>query len=291
MRALLCWERREVNSWNPVLARMLRERGLEVTEACDLAELAEHDPAGFEVVLPRFRAGAADMACLDELLVRSRVPMLNSRECRQTCENKALAHLAFERNGLPQPPSVVVSREGVVDRAPGWSGETVVKPLHGCRGFGIEVRPDVEQAIERARMRREDLLVQQMVWPARCWRVIVGRTVGVVDPYWRRPPTPADRILSISTGSTIARDDLSPEGEAVARRMLTAVAGDLLAVDLLETADGVLALEINHNFDAHGGDEPAAAAFKAEIDAVAGHGTREHRRRGLHNSPAHVTST
>jgi glutathione synthase/RimK-type ligase-like ATP-grasp enzyme len=267
---MLCWERREVHSWNPVLARMLRNRGVDVAEVCDLRAIAEHEASDFDVALPRFRTGAADMACLDELLVRSRVPMLNSRECRQACENKALAHLAFEQDGLPQPPALVVSREGVADRAPGWKGETVVKPLHGCRGIGIEVHPDVGQAIGRARARREDLLVQQMVWPARCWRVIVGRTVGVVDPYWRRPPRPDDRILSISTGSTIVRDHLSSQGDVLAQRMLRAVGGDLLAVDLLETTDGVLALEINHNFDAHGGDEPAVAAFSAELEAIAG---------------------
>jgi hypothetical protein len=43
--------------------------------------------------------------------------------------------------------------------------------------------------------------------------------------------------------------------------MLEAVDGDLLAVDILEAEDAVYALEINHNFDAHGGDAPAADAF------------------------------
>ena len=47
--------------------------------------------------------------------------------------------------------------------------------------------------------------------------------------------------------------------------MLEAVDGDLLAVDILESEDAVYALEINHNFDAHGGDAPAADAFLHEI--------------------------
>ena len=47
--------------------------------------------------------------------------------------------------------------------------------------------------------------------------------------------------------------------------MLQAVDGDLLAVDILETEDAVYALEINHNFDAHGGDGRAADAFVQEI--------------------------
>ncbi len=50
--------------------------------------------------------------------------------------------------------------------------------------------------------------------------------------------------------------------------MLDAVGGDLLAADVLETPDEVYALEINHNFDAHGGTEPAAAAFLREIEGV-----------------------
>jgi glutathione synthase/RimK-type ligase-like ATP-grasp enzyme len=151
----------------------------------------------------------------------------------------------------------------------GWDGETLLKPLHGCRGGGIETFRSLEDALARAAIRREDLLVQQMIWPARCWRVAVGRTVGVIDPYWRRPPSADDRILSISTGSRIARDGYRDEIGEVALAMLEAVGGDLLAVDVLDAPDGVYALEINHNFDAHGGDAPAAAAFAEEIQRLA----------------------
>jgi glutathione synthase/RimK-type ligase-like ATP-grasp enzyme len=104
-----------------------------------------------------------------------------------------------------------------------------------------------------------------MIWPARCWRIVVARESGVVDPYWRQPPGPADRILSISTGSRITRDGFSPPLGELAMKMLEAVDGDILAVDVLETASALYALEINHNFDAHGGDTPAAQAFCQEI--------------------------
>jgi glutathione synthase/RimK-type ligase-like ATP-grasp enzyme len=72
-------------------------------------------------------------------------------------------------------------------------------------------------------------------------------------------------VLSISTGSRIDRSGYSQHLGEVALAMLEAVDGDILAVDILETHDEVYALEINHNFDAHGGDKPAAAAFAAEI--------------------------
>jgi hypothetical protein len=39
LKALLCWERNESNSWNPVLADLLRNEGLLVTEAHDLDAL------------------------------------------------------------------------------------------------------------------------------------------------------------------------------------------------------------------------------------------------------------
>ena len=68
-----------------------------------------------------------------------------------------------------------------------------------------------------------------MVWPARSWRVIVGRSCGVVDPYWRRPARSDDRVLSISTGASIVRDPLSRSASRIAERMLEAVDGDLLA--------------------------------------------------------------
>jgi glutathione synthase/RimK-type ligase-like ATP-grasp enzyme len=262
---LLCWESAETNSWNPILADLLREAGHAVTEVHDLQSLQALDLSEFDVCLPRFRVGAAHMSCLDEMLVNSGIPMLNSRDSRRRCENKILAHQAFEEHGINQPLSFAMSAEGISDRSLEWEGETLVKPLHGNRSAGIEICRSLDEAVERAKERREDLLVQQMIWPARCWRIVVGRASGVVDPYWRRPPSPGDRILSISTGSSIIREGFSARLGEMAMQMCEAVDGDILAVDVLETARAVYALEINHNFDAHGGDLPAAHAFRLEI--------------------------
>lgn len=265
LSVLLCWESNETHSWNPILADLLREEGDRVTEVHDLHSLKALDLSEFDVCLPRFRVGAAHMSCLDELLVASGIPMLNSRESRRRCENKILAHHAFEEHGINQPLSFAVSAEGLPDRVLEWEGETLLKPLYGNRSSGIEICQSFSEANKRAHARHEDVLVQQMIWPARCWRIVVGRESGVVDPYWRKPPSPRDRILSISTGSRITREGFSgPLGE-IATRMLEAVDGDILAVDVLETGSDVYALEINHNFDAHGGDAPAARAFRREI--------------------------
>lgn len=268
-RVLLVSEAAEVDSWNPVLAGRLAAEGVAVTRAHDLDSMRALDLESFDICLPRFRCCAAHMHCVDELLIRSALPMLNRREARIACENKALAHLAFEGSGLPQPRSFVLSREGVRDRELAWDGEALLKPLSGSRGGGIEILPSLGKALARGLERAEDLLVQQLIWPARSWRVIVGRTCGVIDPYWRRPAAATDRILSISTGARLAREPLPREGAELARAMLDAIGGDLLAVDLLESADGFYALEINHNFDAHGGTGPALAAFRAEIERVA----------------------
>jgi glutathione synthase/RimK-type ligase-like ATP-grasp enzyme len=265
LNVLLCWESIETNSWTPVLADLLRHEGMTVAEVHDLDAVRSLDLSDFDVCLPRFRVGAAHMTCLDELLVESGMAMLNSRDSRRRCENKALAHLAFEARGIPQPASFVLSADGVCDRQGEWEGETLLKPLYGNRGSGIEICDSLSVALDRAAGRHEDLLLQQMIWPARCWRIVVGRTVGVIDPYWRRPPSENQRVLSISTGSRIDRSGYSERLGGVALAMLEAVDGDLLAADILETADAVYALEINHNFDAHGGDGRAAEAFVQEI--------------------------
>jgi glutathione synthase/RimK-type ligase-like ATP-grasp enzyme len=156
----------------------------------------------------------------------------------------------------------------VADRNLDWDGEALVKPLHGCRGAGIEIFPTLGDALKRASARREDVLVQEMIWPARSWRLIVGRASGITDPYFRRPPAAHSRVLSISTGSEIAREEPPEDVERVALEMLAAVEGDLLAVDVLEQDGTAFALEINHNFDAHGGTEAALKAFRREIAAA-----------------------
>jgi len=266
MKVLLCWSPTEDHSWNPDLASGLRGYGDEVREIHDLAQLDALRLEEFDVCLPRFRMGSAEMTCLDERLVRSGIPMVNSRRCRRSCENKAIAHLAFGDAGLRQPSSFVVSEEGLVDReVASWEGETVVKPLYGNRGAGMTIVPGIDEALAAARARRQDMLVQEMIWPARCWRVIVGRTSGIVDAYWRRPARPDDRILSISTGAKIVRDPLSASIREMSIAMTGAVDGHILAADVLEAEDGAAyALEINHNFDAHGGTPQAVAAFRRE---------------------------
>jgi glutathione synthase/RimK-type ligase-like ATP-grasp enzyme len=124
---LLCWELIETNSWNPVLAGLLRQAGLRVTEIHDVGSFTALHPSDFDICLPRFRVGAAHMTCLDEALVASGIPMLNSRDSRRRCENKILAHQAFERHGITQPLSFALSADGVADRALQWRGETIVK--------------------------------------------------------------------------------------------------------------------------------------------------------------------
>jgi glutathione synthase/RimK-type ligase-like ATP-grasp enzyme len=265
LRVLICWSRHEENSWTPDLAEYLRRGGDAVTEVHDLESLRELPLGSFDVCLPRFRMGDTDMACLDEVLMRSRIPMLNSYGCRRLCENKALAHLAFEETGLRQPQSFVISREGVIDRHLEWPGSTIVKPLDGNRSQGIETFDEYEAAVEAARARAEDLLVQEMIWPARCWRVICGRTCGIVDAYWRRPDSPEQNVLSITGGASIVRDPIPDEVARLAIGMTAAVDGDILGVDVLEAEDHAYALEVNHNFDAHGGTEVAADAFREEM--------------------------
>jgi hypothetical protein len=89
------------------------------------------------------------MSCLDEALVSSRVAMLNSHDSRRRCENKALAHLAFEKFRIRQPRSFLMSAEGVCDRGSGWDGETIVKPLFGNRSGGIEICDSLAEALVR----------------------------------------------------------------------------------------------------------------------------------------------
>lgn len=265
LRVLLVWEAEEERSWNPVLARLLRDSGFDVVEAHALEDLRSLDLRSFDACLPRFRMNCASMMRLDEVLTASGIPMLNARSARIACENKALAYACFERAGLPQPPAAVVDVEGAVDEEPAWRGETVVKPLFGCRSAGIEILDSPAAALDRAREREEDLLLQQMIWPARSWRVIAGRCCGAVDPYWRRPSGPAQRIHAISTGAEIARDPAPPAVAELAVEMCEAVDGSLLAADVLERDGQAWALEINHNFDAHGGDRPAVEAFRREL--------------------------
>ena len=138
MNVLLCWESIETNSWNPVLAASCAARGWRHRGARPGRGRGAR-PLGFRCVpaaVPR-RGGAYDLPGRGAR--RSGIPMLNSRDSRRRCENKALAHLAFEAHGITQPPSFVWSADGVRDRQVEWQGETLLKPLYGNRSSGIEI--------------------------------------------------------------------------------------------------------------------------------------------------------
>ena len=159
LNVLLCWESIETNSWNPVLADLLRDAGLAVTEAHDLDALRSLDLSDFDVCLPRFRVGAAHMTCLDEALVASGIPMLNSRDCAAAMrEQGARAPRVRGARDQRSRRSFVWSADGVRDRRVEWQGETLLKPLYGNRGSGIEICDSLPEALERAAGRREDLL-------------------------------------------------------------------------------------------------------------------------------------
>ena len=93
-------------------------------------------------------------------------------------------------------------------------------------------------------------------------------------------------MLSISTGSRIDRSGYSERLGEVALRMLEAVDGDLLAVDILETEDAVYALEINHNFDAHGGELRRRAHFCTRSAASSAPSPREGSSRAGLSTPS-----
>ena len=187
-RVLLCCEAAEENSWNPVLARHLRAGGFEVTVVHDLDQLRALDLTDFDVCLPRFRACAAQMACLDELLVESGLPMV-----------ELTLHEATMRGQGPRPPRLRAPRaspsrrrlssapKGSPIARPGGPEKRCSNPCRAAAATGSRSCRASKRRSSAARSAEENLLVQRMIWPARSWRVIVGRSCGVVDPYWRRP--------------------------------------------------------------------------------------------------------
>ena len=175
-----------------------------------------------------------------------------------TCGDKILTSLALVRAGLPHPETVVaVTPDAALAAIERVGYPAILKPAVGSWGrllSKVNDRDAAETLIEHKQSLRSPVhnvyYVQEYVdKPDRDLRVIV---IGdeVVAAVYRR----SDHwITNTARGATTAVCTVTDELRSLALRSAAAVGGGILAVDLLERADGeLLVTEVNHTMEFHG---------------------------------------
>ena len=212
-----------------------------------------------------------------KLLQMQGVRTVNGYEVIATCGDKVLTTLALKERGIPAPcTDIALSEEAALSAIEKMGYPVVLKPPIGSWGRLLAKINDREaadavieykQALDRPQ--HSPFYIQEYVdKPDRDIRTMV---VGdeVIYAVYRR----SDHwITNTARGGDAVPCPISPEIADLSLAAAQAVGGGIVAVDLLETADGQLLVnEVNHTPEFHGARQATDVDIAGKIvDYVVG---------------------
>lgn len=196
---------------------------------------------------------------------------LNSAATVAVCGDKVRSHLALARAGLPLPETrLAFTPAAAIEACEELGWPVVLKPAVGSWGRMV-ARLNDRDAAEAVLESREVLgswhdhayYLQEFIdKPGRDIRVFVlgGRALCAIyrhSEHW---------ITNTARGATTAEASVDGDIGALAVRAAEAVAGELVAVDLVERRDGtLLVLEVNHSMEFRNSIEPTGVDIPGAI--------------------------
>jgi tetrahydromethanopterin:alpha-L-glutamate ligase len=176
------------------------------------------------------------------------IPVLNSSTAIQNAANKFHSFYLFKQAHLPIPRTLVTSEFEVAMNALTDFETAIAKPIFGSQGKGIlkldASQPDLKQKLATLLKDRGVLYLQEFVPnPGRDIRVFVVGEEALGAIY--RVSQQGSFISNLSQGGTPHKCELTDEIEQLAIRATKAVGADFAGVDLIESEDGLVLLEVN----------------------------------------------
>ncbi len=205
--------------------------------------------SGCDVVLLRSLSHARQVT-MARVLEAWGVPTVNRADVLETCGDKVRTTLALVAAGVPTPPTrVAFTVEAALAAVEALGYPCVVKPVTGSWGRlvgRLNDRDAAESVLEHksllgGALHRVAYLQAHIDKPGRDLRafVIGGRTAAVIgrrSSHW---------VTNTARGAVAEAVPVSDELDHMCRRAAAAVGGGALAVDLLESRDGLLVNEVN----------------------------------------------
>jgi [lysine-biosynthesis-protein LysW]---L-2-aminoadipate ligase len=178
------------------------------------------------------------------------IPTVNAPDVTERAGDKVLASLRLAERGVPTPKTVVaLSPEAALKALARVGYPAVLKPAIGSWGrlmAKVGSPEEAEQILEHKSALPSPIhsifYVQEFVpKPDRDLRVLVVGSEALAGMYRRS----SDWRTNAARGGTTAPLPLTPELRELAVRAAEAMGGGVLAVDLMETADGLVVHEVN----------------------------------------------
>lgn len=206
---------------------------------------------GYDVVLIRCLSHSRAWYA-SKLLGDSGQCIVNTHEVIATCGDKLITSLVLVKHGVSAPRTkVAFTTQAALQAIEQMGYPVVLKPLNGSWGrlmAKINDREAAEAILEHKHTLGGYLhsifYIQEYVdKPGRDIRsfVIGGEVIAAIyrySPHW---------ITNTTRGGTALNCPITPEIDRISRGAAEAVGGGVLAIDILETADGqLLVCEVNH---------------------------------------------
>lgn len=178
------------------------------------------------------------------------VPCLNEPDAIAIAKNKLACLQLLMAKRIPTPETALFRFPGNIRRIVQRMGgpPVILKTLRGSQGAGVilaESYEAVESMLDTLWTLGEDMLVQRFVAEARGRDVRAFVVGGEVVAAMRRTARGAEFRSNIHRGGIGEEVTLSPDQNRIALEAAHAVGLRVCGVDLLESADGPLVLEVN----------------------------------------------
>jgi [lysine-biosynthesis-protein LysW]--L-2-aminoadipate ligase len=247
-------------------------RGIEVVRVFDREvwfDLQQRNFPEVDLVLDRSLVHSRAEYTL-RLLQHWGIPTVNSFETTMLCDNKFHTSMAFVEHGVPSLRTLIAyTPESALAAIEDLGYPVVLKPNTGSWGrllAKVNNRAAAEAVLEHKAVlgsfHHSIFYIQEYIEkPGRDIRAfIVGDRVVAASyrnaEHW---------ITNTARGATSTHAPVTPEMEALALRAARAVGGEIMGVDLVETAEGLKVIEINVGAEFHGLRETTDTDIAAEI--------------------------
>ncbi len=187
------------------------------------------------------------------------IPVVNSFQTSLSCGNKLLSTLILSKAGIPTPKTYTAfSMESALNALDKVGYPAIIKPIIGSWGRLISLMKDSDSAkavLEHREMMNNALLriyyIQEMVQrPPRDIRIIV-MDEDVVTAIYRESPTD-DWKTNVALGAIVSQCKITDEIRELAIKTSKAMGGGILAIDAMESKEGILVHEVNSTIEFRG---------------------------------------
>ncbi len=187
------------------------------------------------------------------------IPVINSFQTSSSCGNKLLSTLILSKAGIPTPKTFAAfSSESALNAIEKVGYPAIIKPVIGSWGRLISLAKDnygAKAVFEHREMMNNALLriyyIQEMIKrPPRDIRIIVLDDDVVTAIY--RKSTNDTWKTNVALGAIVSQCKITDEIRDLAIRSSKAMGGGILAVDAMESKDGILVHEVNSTIEFRG---------------------------------------